>query len=215
MRVTPVFFLFFAESALAANEGGSNERMDFANTAAFHSVFEDNSASVMEGRGASGVSAKMRIAMWTSSSVLPSRTETLVAVRPSAIPRVRALEPSESISPRQCARLISKGVRLLNQRNPSGTNAPFWSHQTSKTRSRHLCSSTSGARSPIDRTWMMQSRLAKTHSRPSSDDGGLSSGRPTRMLRSQLSSGASLARFFLSERLRISPLDSKSRALSS
>ena len=97
MRVTAMFFLFFAEAAWAANEGGSTERMDFANTAAFHSVFEDHAASGLEGPGASGVSAKMRIAMWTSSSVLPSRSEALVAVAPSAIPRVQALEPSERI----------------------------------------------------------------------------------------------------------------------
>jgi hypothetical protein len=97
VRVTAMSFLFFAEAAWAANEGGSTERMDFANRAAFHSVFEDNAASVLEGQGASGVSAKMRIAMWTSSSLLPSRTEALVAVPPSAIPRVQALEPSERI----------------------------------------------------------------------------------------------------------------------
>jgi hypothetical protein len=72
--------------------------MDFANTPAFHSVFENHVASALEGQGASGVSAKMRIAMWTSSSVLPSRTETLVAVPPSAVPRVQALEPSERIT---------------------------------------------------------------------------------------------------------------------
>ena len=94
MRIAAMFFLFFAEAAWAANEGGSTERMDFANTAAFHSVFEDHAASGLEGPG---VSAKMRIAMWTSSSVLPSRTEALVAVPPSAIPRVQALEPSERI----------------------------------------------------------------------------------------------------------------------
>jgi hypothetical protein len=97
VRVRAMFFLFFAEAAWAANEGGSTERMEFANTAAFHSVFEDNSASMLEGQGASGVSAKMRIAMWTSSSLLPSRTEALVAVSPSEIPRVQALEPSERI----------------------------------------------------------------------------------------------------------------------
>jgi hypothetical protein len=39
----------------------------------------------------------MRIAMWTSSSVLPSQTEIVVAVQPSAVPKVRALEPSETI----------------------------------------------------------------------------------------------------------------------
>ena len=100
MRVAAMFFLFFAEAAWAANEGGSTERMNFANTAAFHSVFEDHAASGLEGPGASGVSAKMRIAMWTSSSVLPSRTEALVAVPP---PKVQTLEPSE--------RIIAKTVR--------------------------------------------------------------------------------------------------------
>ena len=98
MRVTAMYFLFFAEAAWAANEGGGTGRMDFANSPAFHSVFETHVASALEGQGASGVSAKMRIAMWTSSSVLPSRTETLVAVPPSAIPRVQALEPSERIT---------------------------------------------------------------------------------------------------------------------
>jgi len=98
VRVMAMFFLFFTEAAWAASEGGSTGRMDFANTPAFHSVFENHVASAMEGQGASGVSAKMRIAMWTSSSVLPSRTETLVAVPPSAIPRVQALEPSERIT---------------------------------------------------------------------------------------------------------------------
>jgi hypothetical protein len=88
-----MFFLFFAEAAWAS----STERMDFANTPAFHSVFADHAASGSEGPGASGVSAKMRIAMWTSSSVLPSRAETLVSVPPSAIPRLQALEPSERI----------------------------------------------------------------------------------------------------------------------
>jgi hypothetical protein len=98
VRISALFFLFFAEAAWAASEGGSTGRMDFANTPAFHSVFENRVASALEGQGASGVSAKMRIAMWTSSSVLPSRTETLVAVPTSAIPRVQALEPSERIT---------------------------------------------------------------------------------------------------------------------
>ena len=98
MRISALFFLFFAEAAWAANEGGSTGRMDFANTPAFHSVFENHVTSAAEGQGASGVSAKMRIAMWTSSSVLPSRTETLLAVPPSAVPRVQALEPSERIT---------------------------------------------------------------------------------------------------------------------
>ena len=97
MRISAMFFLFFAKAAWAASEGGSTERMDFANTAAFHSVFEGHAASGLEGQGASSVSAKMRIAMWTSSSMLPSRTEALVAIPPSAIPRVQALEPSEII----------------------------------------------------------------------------------------------------------------------
>ena len=48
MRIAAMFFLFFAEAAWAANEGGSTERMDFANTAAFHSVFEDHAASGLE-----------------------------------------------------------------------------------------------------------------------------------------------------------------------
>ena len=105
MRISALFFLVFAEAAWAANEGGSTGRMDFANTSAFHSVFENHVASALaEGQGASGVSAKMRIAMWTSSSVLPSRTEALVAVPPSAIPKVQALEPSE--------RITAKTVRL-------------------------------------------------------------------------------------------------------
>jgi hypothetical protein len=98
VRISALFFLFFAEAAWAASEGGSTGRMDFANTPAFHSVFENHVASALEGQGASGVSAKMRIAVWTSSSVLPSRTETLVAVPPSAVPRVHALEPSERIT---------------------------------------------------------------------------------------------------------------------
>ena len=98
MRVTAILFLFFAEAAWAANEGRSTERMDFANTPAFHSVFEDRVASGLEGRRAEGVSAKMRIAMWTSSSVLPARTEPLGAVPPSAIPGVQTLEPSERIT---------------------------------------------------------------------------------------------------------------------
>ena len=103
MRVTAMFFLFIAEAAWAANDGGGTGRMDFANTPAFRGVFENYVASGLEGQGASGVSAKMRIAMWTSSSVLPSRTETLVAVPPSAVPRIQALEPSE--------RIIAKTVR--------------------------------------------------------------------------------------------------------
>jgi hypothetical protein len=45
---------------------------------------------------------------------------------------------------------------------------------------------------------MMQSRLAKTHSQPSLDD-AKSSGRPAKMMRSLLSLGVFLARFFLSD----------------
>ena len=45
MRVAAMFFLFFAEAAWAANEGGGTARMDFANTAAFHSAFDDHAAS--------------------------------------------------------------------------------------------------------------------------------------------------------------------------
>jgi hypothetical protein len=98
VRISASFFLFFAQAAWAANEGGSTGRMDFANTPAFHSVFENHVAQALEGQSASGVSAKMRIAMWTSSSVLPSRTEALVAVPPSAVPSVQAIEPSERIA---------------------------------------------------------------------------------------------------------------------
>ena len=104
MRISALFFLFFAQAAWGANEGGSTGRMDFANTPAFHSVFESHVVQALEGQSASGVSAKMRIAMWTSSSVLPSRTEALVAAPPSAVPSVQALEPSE--------RITAKTVRL-------------------------------------------------------------------------------------------------------
>ena len=151
MRVAAMFFLFFAEAAWAANEGGSTARMDFANTAAFHSVFEDHAASGLEGQSASGVSAKMRIAMWTSSSVLPSRTEALIAVPPSAIPRVQALEPSERIIAKTVHSAYleeSTPTHQLAKRKRSKRRA-VCSHQTSKTKGRHLCWSTSGALSRI------------------------------------------------------------------
>ncbi len=54
MRISALFFLFFAEAAWAASEGGSTGRMDFANTPAFRSVFENNLALALEGQGASG-----------------------------------------------------------------------------------------------------------------------------------------------------------------
>jgi hypothetical protein len=93
-----LFVLVFARAALAANEGGSIGRMDFGDTPAFHSMFESRVPSPPAPQKVSGVSAKMRIAMWASGSTLPSRPETLVAIPPSALAGIHALQPSETIT---------------------------------------------------------------------------------------------------------------------
>jgi hypothetical protein len=93
-----LFVLLFARAAFAADEGGSIGRMDFADTPEFHSVFERRVPPPPAPRGVSGVSAKMRIAMWASGSTLPSRPETLDAIQPSALAIVHALQPSETVT---------------------------------------------------------------------------------------------------------------------
>jgi hypothetical protein len=90
-----LFVWLFAEAAFAANEGGSIGRLDFADTPAFHSVFESRTPG---SQSRPGISAQMRIAMWTSGSTLPPQPETLVAIQPSALPGVQALQPSETIT---------------------------------------------------------------------------------------------------------------------
>ena len=203
MRVTAMFFLFFTEAAWAANDG-STERMDFANTAAFHSVFEDHAASGLEGPGASGVSAKMRIAMWTSSSVLPSRTEALIAVPPSAIPRVQALEPSERIIAKtvhsayleesapthQLAKRKRSKRRAVLQPSDIEDEGPsslleYQRHALSNQSDLDDAEATGGDAQP--------SFLGRRkHTKPPANEDDAS----------HLSSPASLARFFLGERLR-------------
>ena len=54
MRVTAMVLLFLAGDVWAASEGGSTGRMDFANTPAFHSVFENRVASASELSGRVG-----------------------------------------------------------------------------------------------------------------------------------------------------------------
>jgi hypothetical protein len=100
VRIITLFIsVFMGDAALAASQGGSIglSRLDFANTPAFHGVFESRVARSLGAESGSGVSAKMRIAMWTSASMLPARPETLVAIQPSALPGVEALQPSETI----------------------------------------------------------------------------------------------------------------------
>jgi len=88
----------FAGSAFAASEGGSIGRMDFADTPAFHSVFEIRVPQPVEARREASVSTKMRIAMWASGSALPAQPETLLALQPPALPKVQTLQPSEIIT---------------------------------------------------------------------------------------------------------------------
>ena len=119
MRVTAMFLLFLAGDALAAGDGASTGRLDFANTPAFHSVFDNRVPwAGTAAQSASGISAKMRIAMWTTSSELPSRTEILVALPPSALPRVQALkEIVPESAPRE--RITAKMVRSAHlEENP-------------------------------------------------------------------------------------------------
>ena len=97
MRVTLVLSIFFAGSAFATSDGRSIDpsRLDFANTAAFHSMLNRGerlpssatghiAENQMEAQRAilSG-SGKARIAMWTSSPNLP-KAEVLAAAPPRA-----------------------------------------------------------------------------------------------------------------------------------
>jgi hypothetical protein len=73
-------------------------RLDFADSPAFHSMFESRASQSLEAQSASSISAKMRVAIWTSGSTLPAHPETLVAIQPSALPQVEALQPNETIT---------------------------------------------------------------------------------------------------------------------
>jgi hypothetical protein len=94
VRVTPILFVFFAANAFATSGGRSDVlgRLDFANTAVFHSMLErserlsssatghtaDNRAEAQS--TALSASGKARIAMWTSSNL--SKAEVLAAAPP-------------------------------------------------------------------------------------------------------------------------------------
>jgi len=103
VRITTLFLLVFAgDAALAASEGGSIglSRLDFATTPAFQSVFDNNvpwtgTANTTQARSEPRISAKLRIAIWTSQSAPIYRAEVLRALRPSAIPTV----PIKEIAP--------------------------------------------------------------------------------------------------------------------
>lgn len=95
MRISVVFACLFAGSAFAASERNGVGRMDFADTPAFHSVFESRLPEPVAAQSASGLSKKVRIAMWASGSTLPAQPETLAAIQPSAIAQTR--QPSETI----------------------------------------------------------------------------------------------------------------------
>jgi hypothetical protein len=98
VRISVLFVLLFARAAFAANEGGSIGRLDFGDTPEFHSVFDRRVPPPSAPQRVSGVSAKVRIAMWASGSTLPSRPETLDAIQPSALAGAHALQPSETIT---------------------------------------------------------------------------------------------------------------------
>ena len=113
MRIVTLFLLLFTGDALAASEGGGPgpTRLDFANTPAFQSVFDkrvpwSGTANTTEAWSEPSISAKMRIAMWTSLSMPPYRAEVLRALRPSAIPYVPIQEivpvgaPSDKVTAR-------------------------------------------------------------------------------------------------------------------
>jgi hypothetical protein len=101
VRIAALFFLAFVGDALAANEGSRGpSRLDFANTPAFQSVFDNRvpwtgTANTTEARSEPRISAKLRIAMWASQSAPPYRAEVLRALRPSVIPIV----PIQEIAP--------------------------------------------------------------------------------------------------------------------
>src|SRR6185369_5896383 len=66
-----------AGRAFADDEVGGIGRMGFADTPAFHSVFETRVPQPVEARRSASVSAKVRIAMWASGSTLPAQPESL------------------------------------------------------------------------------------------------------------------------------------------
>jgi len=98
VRISVLFACLFAESAFAAGEDGSIGRMDFADTPGFHSVLENRVPQPIEAHRRSSVSAKIRMAMWASGSTLPAQPESLVAIQSSGLPKVQALQPSETIT---------------------------------------------------------------------------------------------------------------------
>jgi hypothetical protein len=95
VRKSVLFACLCAGPAFAADEVGGIGRMDFADTPAFHSVFETRVPQPVEARRSASVSAKVRIAMWASGSTLPAQPEILAAIQPSAIAQTR--QPSETI----------------------------------------------------------------------------------------------------------------------
>jgi hypothetical protein len=98
VRISVLFAWLCAGPAFAADEVGGIGRMDFAATPAFHSVFETRIPQPVEARRSASVSAKVRIAMWASGSTLPAQPESLLAIQPTALPKVETLQPSETIT---------------------------------------------------------------------------------------------------------------------
>ncbi len=91
MRMAVLVFWLFAGPALAANEvrGGDVFRLNFAHAPTFYGAIENRFAQPGASDGPERlrihVSPKVRLALWTSGSMLPARAEVLRPRPPSAI----------------------------------------------------------------------------------------------------------------------------------
>ena len=102
MRIASLILWLFAGPAFAASEvrGGDVLRLNFADAPTFHGAIENHFAQPGASDGADRlrihVSPKVRIALWTSGSMLPARAEVLRPKPPSAI--LLEVSPKEQIT---------------------------------------------------------------------------------------------------------------------
>jgi hypothetical protein len=91
MRIAFLMLWLFAGPAFAASEGDGGDvlRLNFADAPTFHGVIKQHFAQPGASDGADRlrihVSPKVRIALWTSGSMLPARAEVLRPKPPSVI----------------------------------------------------------------------------------------------------------------------------------
>jgi hypothetical protein len=120
MRIASLILWLFAGPAFAASEvrGGDVSRLNFADAPTFHGVIENHFAQPGASDGADRlrihVSPKVRIALWTSGSMLPARAEVLRPRPPSTI--LLEVSPKEQITAKAVRSAFLEGAAPAHQK---------------------------------------------------------------------------------------------------